>query len=463
MINKLAKALIIGFVSLYSMMAICAPTRHALVIGNDTYPGNSLQNARNDATAMAAALTSLGYVTTLSLDADRHSMADEIDTFSASLTSGDAALVYYAGHGLQVNGENYLVPVDFHVTDETDVKYQGYALSALIAKLTEHGAVTQIIILDACRDNPFLRSRSVSGGWASVGSSAGTFLAFGTAPGSTASDDPSEGHGLFTKSLLQFLPSQLDIEQMFQKVRQDVIQKSNGHQVPWTSSSLIGSFHVDPTEDATAPNLQILADNNNSRDLMSRSRSVLQSSNQRDATAATNNSDQENQLLTSALTSVRGLDFSKAITSLQSVLSIDSRCSLALRLLGALYHLTGRGVDAAEMLNQAIQADPTDVLSYSYRCLLNVAQDAASSQTDCQRAISIQDNLPQSHIGLALDLVTAGQISKAYNEATKAITLDPTSALGFTLRGDIASAENHRGLAQQDYTRATKIALNKAR
>lgn len=464
MIARLSKIIPLGMLVLFSTLAVCLPTRRALVIGNDTYPGNGLQNARNDAKAIAEALTLLGYASTLVLDADQRTMTATVDKFSLSLMPSDVAIVYYAGHGLQVDGENYLVPVDFHISDETDVKYQGYALSTLLGKLTEHGATTQIVILDACRDNPFLRSRSVRGGWASVGSSAGSFLAFGTSPGSTASDDPSEGHGLFTKALLKFLPAQLDVEQMFQRVRQDVIQKSNGRQVPWTASSLVGSFHFDPRGDANAPVLQTIVSSPDRMTQMPGPRSMSQTVNSRRMeTQEQMDADQESLLLANALTAVRGLHFDKAITGLQSVLSIDPRCSLALRLLGVIFHLVGRNVEATQTLDRAILANPDDALSYSYRCLLTVPEHPDSSKSDCQAAISIRDDLPQSHLGLALDYASDGQTAKAYSEATKAIALNSTSSLGFIIRGDIATAENHQGLAQQDYARATKIALDEAR
>src|ERR1700739_4438501 len=161
----------------------------ALVIGNDSYPGNELRNARNDARSVAGAFKHDGYQTTLILDANRRTMINGIAQFSNSVNPGDTVIVYYAGHGLQVAGENYLVPTDFKVTSPQDVKSQGYSISSLLELLTAHGATTQVLILDACRDNPFLGVRSLHGGWAGIGTSAGTFIAFRTRLGSADRDE----------------------------------------------------------------------------------------------------------------------------------------------------------------------------------------------------------------------------------------------------------------------------------
>jgi hypothetical protein len=197
----------------------------------------------------------MGYVTTLVLDADRSTMSSMIDQFAGSIRTGDVAVFYYAGHGMQVDGENYLIPTDFSASSSSQGRYQGYSLSELLNNIEAHGATTQIVILDACRDNPFRGMRSLHGGWAGINSSAGSFIAFGTSPGSTAADSPDKGHGAFTAALLKHLTtSKLDIDQTFELVREDVIAASGGHQVPWTASSLVGTFHLIPDLDSRGTN-----------------------------------------------------------------------------------------------------------------------------------------------------------------------------------------------------------------
>ena len=422
-------------------------------MGNDSYPGNTLRNARNDARAVAEALASVGYVTTLGLDLTNTQMTEMVNAFAETLSGGDSAVVYYAGHGLQLNGENYLVPTDFHVSDSADVRYQGYALGVLLEKLTLHGATTQIVILDACRDNPFLATRSTAGGWAGVATSAGTFLAFGTSPGSTASDDPNDNHGLFTKSLLKFITAfPLDVEQMFQRVRQDVIQTSSGHQVPWTASSLIGSFHIVPSQDLSAPALTGLAEQPTSGSLAP-GRSLGGSLTEPPALTATGS----NLLLQDAADHLRSLHFTQAIQILEQLLAAEPTSGAALRLLGVALHLTGRNIEATQIITKELDQNPEDALAYSYRCLFATSQDETATNQDCSRALSLDPHLKEARIGLAIALDAQGDGKKAYDETSAVITLDPKYAAAYTLRGDVATHLGHRSLAQQDYARATQL------
>lgn len=400
--------------------AVAAP-RRALVIGNDSYPGQALSNARNDARSIAEALSEMGYKTSLALDSSRTQLVLEIENFVDSVQPGDTAVVYYAGHGLQVDGENYLVPVDFHVSDEVDAKHQGYSLSRVLEKLSAHGATTQIVVLDACRNNPFISSRSLSGGWADMVTSAGTFLAFGTAPGSTASDDPLASHGLFTLSLLKFLKtSPLDVESMFQKVRLDVIRSSGGRQVPWTASSLVGTLHMNPEDDGDAAPLTGLG-------LPSRGNAVsaLRGGQSRGLSGAEwSDADSRSTQINQAMNDLRALRLSSAISILKDILSVSPTYSLALRLLGLALHLSGRNIEAVQTLTAAITADPQDGRSYMYRCLVRTVQDPQVAMKDCERGIALNGELPQSHIGLALDLSALGRDKDAYDEIGKALVLE---------------------------------------
>ncbi len=455
MLRRFSLILLFALVSFTNPLCSMASTRRALIMGNDSYPGNALRNAKNDAQAVAEALAAVGYNTTLGLDLTNVQMVHLVDTFADTLAAGDAAVVYYAGHGLQLNGENYLVPTDFHVNDSADVKFQGYALGTLLEKLTLHGAATQIVILDACRDNPFLATRSTGGGWAGVSTSAGTFLAFGTSPGSTASDDPNDNHGLFTKSLLKFITaSPLDVEQMFQRVRQDVIQSSYGHQIPWTASSLIGSFHIVPSEDISAPTLQAIAEQPlNSFPAPGRSlngEAAISSATVSDGVMLHNASDQ-----------LRSLHFSQAIQILQQILATDPTCGAALRLLGVALHLTGRSTEAMQVITRELTQRPDDALAYSYRCLFVASQDPSLMNDDCNRALSLNPKLREAHMGVAIALDAMGDATKAYDETSATIALDPKYAAAYILRGDVATHLGHRGLAQQDYMKATQLSTGR--
>jgi TPR repeat protein len=218
--------------------------RIALVIGNGAYRDSPLRNPVNDAKAMASALRDCGFQVDLILDAGRKQMLDAVRTFGQRLTSGGVGLFYYAGHGMAVRGANYLIPVGADIATEEDVQSEGLDANTVLARMDTAKNRLNLLILDACRNNPFARSfRSASRGLAQMEAPSGTFIAFATAPGSTAAD--GEGvNGLYTQQLLKTLREPgLKVEEVFKKVRIGVKQASHDQQVPWDSSSLTGDFY----------------------------------------------------------------------------------------------------------------------------------------------------------------------------------------------------------------------------
>jgi hypothetical protein len=171
-------------------------------------------------------------------------MEEAIDGFFHKLRGGGAGLFYYAGHGIQVAGSNYLIPVDARVSSEADVKYNGVNVGLVLGKMQDAGNELNIVILDACRDNPFSRSfRTTSRGLARMDSPRGSFIAYATAPGGVAADG-SGRNGIFTKHLLTHLATPgLKVEEVFKRVAIEVDRETRGSQLPWRSSSLIGDFY----------------------------------------------------------------------------------------------------------------------------------------------------------------------------------------------------------------------------
>src|SRR5580704_14174735 len=161
--------------------------RVALVIGNDSYASMPLHNARNDARAVRDTLHDEGFQVDYVEDATRAGFTHAMDAFSAKLQRDDVALFYYSGHGLAVDGVNYLLPVDFSAQSEADVPFSAYPALQVQRKLEERGTKLSIIILDACRDNPFRYSRSAGGGLAAMREGVGTLIAFAAADGQRAS------------------------------------------------------------------------------------------------------------------------------------------------------------------------------------------------------------------------------------------------------------------------------------
>ena len=220
--------------------------RTALVIGNSQYTVGALRNPANDARDIATTLKELGFDVMLKLDANQQQMEQAINEFGRTLYQGGVGLFYYAGHGVQVDGENYLIPTTARIESESDVRYKGVNMGQVLGKMGEARNGFNIIILDACRDNPFARSfRSSTRGLAVVRDAApkGTLIAYATSPGKVASDG-DESNGLYTKHLLQNIKKpNLSIEQVFKRVLQGVERETNGKQSPWTSSSFSGNFY----------------------------------------------------------------------------------------------------------------------------------------------------------------------------------------------------------------------------
>jgi hypothetical protein len=174
-------------------------------------------------------------------------MEAAIERFVALLRPDAVALFHFSGHGMQVDQENYLVPVDFQLTDEASVKYDAYPASKLHDRMASAGGRLNIVILDACRNNGFSTSRSGASGLAAMNAARGSFIAFATAPGSTASDNPRGRNGLFTSYLLEALQAPgLKLDEVFNQVREGVFVSSNKKQLAWTSSSVIGDFYFAP-------------------------------------------------------------------------------------------------------------------------------------------------------------------------------------------------------------------------
>ncbi|MEW5851782.1 MAG: SUMF1/EgtB/PvdO family nonheme iron enzyme [Myxococcota bacterium] len=217
--------------------------KRALVIGNKAYRQRPLTNTAHDAQAVGAKLRTLGFQVTEAYDLDARGFSQTIEGYVSDLRRGDVSMVYYAGHGLQIDGENYLIPVDFQATRAEDVKWNSYALGRLMDGLAARELQVNVVVLDACRDNPFRATRSAGGGLASVNAGKGSLIAFATSPGSVADDGEPGKHGVFTESLLKHLDQPgKDIEDVFKEVRRDVATRTGERQVPWTSSSMIGQY-----------------------------------------------------------------------------------------------------------------------------------------------------------------------------------------------------------------------------
>lgn len=217
--------------------------RVALVIGNAAYPGPAaLRNPVNDATDMAAKLKKLGFDATLRTNVSQKEMLRALTEFGDKVTAGSEALFFYAGHGMQVKGRNYLIPIDAKIGTESSVSSEAVDVDQLLDKLSH--ARLSLVILDACRNNPFdRRFRGGGQGLAQINAPTGTLIAYATAPGKVAADGDGR-NGLYTSELVMAMDIPgLKVEDVFKRVRAKVVAKSGDAQTPWESSSLTGDFY----------------------------------------------------------------------------------------------------------------------------------------------------------------------------------------------------------------------------
>jgi hypothetical protein len=230
-----------------------APSRRvALVIGNNAYRHNALDNAVNDGRAMAALVTSAGFSVDVKLDATRQEMLRAIADLTRAAARADVGTVlfYYAGHAAQLDWRNYLLPVDANVDALGDIRKQCVDLEVLLAGLSRTKGRTSLIILDACRDDPFgARMRLPQKGMSQYDAPAGSLLAFATAPGSVAVEIAGSTNGLYTEHLVRELSVKgVRVEDALKRVRWNVRLASHDRQVPWESTSLEGDVYLFPTK-----------------------------------------------------------------------------------------------------------------------------------------------------------------------------------------------------------------------
>ena len=230
-------------------------TRVALVVGNAAYKSSPLKNPVNDARAIARALGELGFEVMLKENISQQALIVALREFGNRLKqTGGTGLFYYAGHGMQVKGANYLIPVDADIASEAEVRYMSVDANQVLDIMEQAGNPLNIVILDACRDNPFSRSfRSKQSGLAQMDAPSGMLVAFATAPGAVAYD--GEGvNGVYTKHLLRNLTIPgLPIELVLKRVREGVSTETAQKQIPWESSSLLGDFYFKGAPPAGAP------------------------------------------------------------------------------------------------------------------------------------------------------------------------------------------------------------------
>ena len=231
-----------------------ASKRIALVIGNKDYKVGALKNPVNDANAVARVLRACNFEVILKTNADHRTMESAIRDFGKRLEKSSTGLFYYAGHGMQVDGVNYLIPIGAQIESNADVKFETVNAGLVLAKMKDARNALNIIILDACRNNPF-RSffRSLTPGLARMSPPPGSLIAYATAPGKVAYDGGGKNSAYTKHLVLNMQKPGLIIEEILKNVRIAVLAETSGKQIPWESSSLTGNFYFFPAKNKNTP------------------------------------------------------------------------------------------------------------------------------------------------------------------------------------------------------------------
>lgn len=255
--GRTAALLVFVVLFLSPSMSDAAETRIALVIGNGGYREAPLKNPPNDARLIADTLKRLGFTLIGAkpgeplIDADQKAMKRAIRSFGEGLEhagSSDVGLFFYAGHAVQANGKNYLIPLGADIRGEADLEDEAVSADSVLARMTYAGARVNLVILDACRSNPYRgRFRSLTRGLAEMNAPSGSLVAYSTAPGDVA-EDGTGTNSPYSAALAEAMGiAGVPVELAFKRVRGAVMQTTGNRQVPWESSSLIGDFYFAQT------------------------------------------------------------------------------------------------------------------------------------------------------------------------------------------------------------------------
>ena len=240
--------IVLLFLSIFSFSTAFANERIALVIGNTNYEVSPLRTAVNDASDIADTLSQLGFSVNLKTNADQANMEMAVQEFGREIQAGAIGLFYYAGHAVQHDGENYLVPIGAveSITAPEHLRYKTVPLGYVLGVVDQSASDLNVVILDSCRNSPFKGfSRNLTRGITRMPSSQGTLVAYSTSPGKVALDgNVNDRNSPYTKNLLKHIKEPgLTIEQVLKKVRTSVKKATNGEQTPWYEASIDGDFY----------------------------------------------------------------------------------------------------------------------------------------------------------------------------------------------------------------------------
>jgi len=418
--------------------------RLALLIGNSDYTSSgTLRNPINDVRAMKETLEALGFSVMKYENCTQKQMKEAIDAFGRKLKGQDVGLFFYAGHGVQVKGHNYLIPIDAKLDNENDAEYNCVRADRVLAKMEAAGSRTNIAILDACRDNPFARSwrRGAEGtGLAFMDAPSGSLIAYSTAPGRTALDGTGT-NSIYTSALIHHIHTpNISALQMFQRVRSTVMGFSGGKQTPWESTSLKGDFFFKLDSGIREKNNPI----------------VISPSNEKE--------DPSIQVIRAFDLNFKG-NHIESLKILDDTIKLHPKFANAYRMRGNTFSKLEKYNEAIKDYTKAISLEPGNPDCYGYRADLyfRLGQHDKAFQ-DYNKAIELFPKSPEVYCSRAEAYCNLNQYSKAIQDYGKAIEFCRDTCL-FAIdyyrdRGDAYANMNQSIKAIQDYNKALEFNPN---
>ena len=431
--------------------------RVALVLGNNDYKNAPvLQNATNDAQDLGAELGKLGFGVSKALNADLASARGAIDAFTSRLQPGDTGLLFYAGHGIQSRGENYIVPVDFDPRGgESQLDSKCIRATGVKEAMEKAGANLNIVVLDACRNNPFRRGEAVKG-MALMEPALGTSVSLATGPGQTASDNSNQRNGLYTKHLLEEIAqSGQNLDTMFKKVKDKVFLSSGGKQRPWTFSDIVEEFYFVPVSASAAPPGQAPG-------FLEAGKRLYQQGRFEEAVDSFEKAmrlEPENPFIYNALGSahVRLKHWSVALDLYGKAIARKPDYAAAYFNRGVAYYNAARYELALQDFSWAVEQEPYDPMILDLRGKTHLAmreQDLAL--VDFSKALELDPSDSVAMTGLGNTFYRQGRYDDALRLLTDSLAIRP-SAAAFEARSRAHRALHHSAQADEDARQADSL------
>jgi tetratricopeptide (TPR) repeat protein len=490
---KKTSFLVVFFVLALSSLA--AQQKYALVIGNGAYKNlTPLNNPVNDANDMKAALQGLGFTVDTVVNGSLVNMEDAVERFKnrLSVSRNSYGFLFYAGHGVQSGGVNYLIPVDANIRSEFYLRERAVSVQVMLDEINQAGNELNIVVLDACRNNPFSWARSRTRGLQVVSNQpADSIIVYATSAGSTAED--SEGrNGLFTGQLLKNLKTPgLEVNEIFRLTGGDVARISGGRQRPAVYNQFYGIAYF-PSVKPSAPTVTVDAKTYYDRGLAYANKGeydraiadfteairldpalsaayilrgrALRASVSRITSVGENFSFIITTYTGGSITSAQQQAYDKAIADFTQAIRLDLNSSIAYRERGVLYDYKGDYDQAMADYNQAIRLNPNYALAYNNRGIAYKAKgEYDRAIADFTQAIRLDPNyaLAYNNRGNVYN-DNKGEYDRAIADYTQAIRLDPNDAYAYNNRGIAYYNKKEYDRAIAEYTQAIRLDPNDA-